>query len=151
MNVAGPREIVSLPGTADEARKGEFVDERCDDRLSRVWRWVAPAWYQRTVAIPDRWAAGSRLRDARRPPRRHRRTKSFPIADGERILAEYGNHPSFVMLTLGNELDGDEAGGQHHDPVVSSLSRIAWSVSGLSRLSASSTNCPSLRHSFPSR
>lgn len=25
-----------------------------------------------------------------------------------RILKEYGNHPSFVMMTLGNELDGDE-------------------------------------------
>lgn len=27
--------------------------------------------------------------------------------EGERILNEYGNHPSFVMFSLGNELDGD--------------------------------------------
>lgn len=27
--------------------------------------------------------------------------------EGERILKEYGNHPSFVMFSLGNELDGD--------------------------------------------
>lgn len=27
--------------------------------------------------------------------------------EGERILEEYGNHPSFVMLSLGNELGGD--------------------------------------------
>jgi hypothetical protein len=27
--------------------------------------------------------------------------------EGERILHEYGNHPSFVMLCLGNELGGD--------------------------------------------
>jgi hypothetical protein len=27
--------------------------------------------------------------------------------EGERVLREYGNHPSFVMLCLGNELDGD--------------------------------------------
>lgn len=29
--------------------------------------------------------------------------------EGERILREYGNHPSFVMLCLGNELAGDTA------------------------------------------
>jgi hypothetical protein len=28
-------------------------------------------------------------------------------AEGERILAEYGGHPSFLMLCLGNELTGD--------------------------------------------
>lgn len=28
-------------------------------------------------------------------------------AEGERILREFGNHPSFVMLCLGNELSGD--------------------------------------------
>lgn len=28
-------------------------------------------------------------------------------ADGERIIAEYGDHPSFVMFSLGNELEGD--------------------------------------------
>jgi hypothetical protein len=28
-------------------------------------------------------------------------------AEGERILREYGNHPSFVMFCLGNELTGD--------------------------------------------
>ena len=46
---------ISLPGTTDQARTGEFVDERCDDRLSRVWRWVGPAWYQQTVEVPERW------------------------------------------------------------------------------------------------
>jgi len=34
---------------------------------------------------------------------------TYLIREGERILREYGNHPSFVMMTLGNELDGDEA------------------------------------------
>jgi hypothetical protein len=33
----------------------------------------------------------------------------FLRAEGERILREYGNHPSFVMLSLGNELGGKQA------------------------------------------
>lgn len=49
-------ETITLPGTTDEAHKGEFVDERCDDRLSRVWRWIGPAWYRRTLDIPSEWA-----------------------------------------------------------------------------------------------
>ena len=31
-------------------------------------------------------------------------------AEAHRILREYGNHPSFIMLTLGNELSGDGPG-----------------------------------------
>ena len=36
------------------------------------------------------------------PPR-----DAFMRVEGERIQDVYGNHPSFVMLSLGNELDGD--------------------------------------------
>lgn len=49
------KETIALPGTTDEARLGDFVDERCTDRLSRIWRWIGPAWYQRTVVIPRHW------------------------------------------------------------------------------------------------
>jgi len=31
----------------------------------------------------------------------------FFRAEGERMIREYGNHPSWVMLTMGNELKGD--------------------------------------------
>ncbi|MDA1044929.1 MAG: beta-galactosidase, partial [Verrucomicrobia bacterium] len=48
-------DTVRLPGTTDENAKGERVDEQCDDRLSRVWRWIGPAWYQRSVSIPPAW------------------------------------------------------------------------------------------------
>ncbi|MCR5122131.1 MAG: beta-glucuronidase, partial [Ruminococcus sp.] len=34
------------------------------------------------------------------------REQNFLIAEGFRMLAEYGNHPSFVMMSLGNELWG---------------------------------------------
>ncbi len=47
-------ETLALPGTTDEAKIGEFVDEQCDNRLSRIWRWIGPAWYQKTVTIPKR-------------------------------------------------------------------------------------------------
>ena len=32
---------------------------------------------------------------------------AFFQTEGERIIEEYGNHPSFVMMSLGNELDGE--------------------------------------------
>lgn len=34
---------------------------------------------------------------------------SYMKEEGKRIIEEYGNHPSFVMLSLGNELEGDTA------------------------------------------
>ena len=53
-------DTVRLPGTTDENHKGIKLDERRDDRLSRVWYWKGPAWYQREVMIPDSWA-GKRI------------------------------------------------------------------------------------------
>ncbi len=34
-------------------------------------------------------------------------TLEFFYSEADRILAEYGNHPSFAFLSLGNELEGD--------------------------------------------
>jgi len=48
-------ETVRLPGTTDENQKGTKKDERCEDRLSRVYFWKGPAWYRREVLIPDAW------------------------------------------------------------------------------------------------
>jgi len=48
-------DAVRLPGTTDENQKGTKKDERCEDRLSRVWYWKGPAWYQRDVVIPEAW------------------------------------------------------------------------------------------------
>lgn len=48
-------DAVRLPGTTDENQKGVKKDEQCIDRLSRVWYWKGPAWYQRKVMIPDGW------------------------------------------------------------------------------------------------
>lgn len=31
----------------------------------------------------------------------------FLVSEAERILREYGNHPSFILFSLGNELEGD--------------------------------------------
>jgi beta-galactosidase/beta-glucuronidase len=48
-------DTVQLPGTTDENHKGVRMDEQCIDRLSRVWYWKGPAWYQRQVTIPAAW------------------------------------------------------------------------------------------------
>jgi hypothetical protein len=48
-------DTVTLPGTTDTNRKGVFKDEKAVDRLSRVWYWKGPAWYQRDVDIPGSW------------------------------------------------------------------------------------------------
>lgn len=53
-------ETVQLPGTTDENHKGIKKDEQCVDRLSRVWYWKGPAWYQRRVTIPQTWG-GKRI------------------------------------------------------------------------------------------
>ena len=49
-------DAVQLPGTTDENHKGVKTDEQRIDRLSRVWYWKGPAWYQREVSIPGSWA-----------------------------------------------------------------------------------------------
>jgi len=48
-------DVVTLPGTTDTNQKGKLQDERAIDRLSRVWYWKGPAWYQRDVTIPEAW------------------------------------------------------------------------------------------------
>ena len=48
-------ETVVLPGTTDENRRGIRREERAVDRLSRVWYWRGPVWYQRRVTIPESW------------------------------------------------------------------------------------------------
>jgi Beta-galactosidase/beta-glucuronidase len=34
---------------------------------------------------------------------------AFQIAEGHRILRDYGNHPSFILMSMGNELAGEKA------------------------------------------
>jgi len=46
---------IQLPGTTDENKKGIFLNEKAEDRLSRVWYWVGAAWYQKVVDIPEDW------------------------------------------------------------------------------------------------
>ena len=41
--------------------------------------------------------------------RQNERMCTFVLNEAGRILEEYGNHPSFVMLSLGNELHGDNS------------------------------------------
>ncbi|PXA04204.1 beta-galactosidase [Coraliomargarita sinensis] len=53
-------DTVRLPGTTDENKKGILKDEAPTDRLSRVWYWKGPAWYQREVMIPESWG-GKRI------------------------------------------------------------------------------------------
>ena len=48
-------DTISLPGTTDEAGYGEVTNEACADRLSRLYRWIGPAWYQQEVDIPAAW------------------------------------------------------------------------------------------------
>lgn len=47
-----------------------------------------------------------------------RKVFEYQLREGKRIIDTYGNHPSFVMLALGNELCGD---GNQMQEVVSAL------------------------------
>ncbi len=44
-----------LPGSVDEQRLGERVVEPELGRLTRSYRYVGPAWYQKTATIPETW------------------------------------------------------------------------------------------------
>jgi hypothetical protein len=46
---AALNDSLKLPGTADENKKGIFLDEKAIDRLSRVWYWKGAAWYQKRL------------------------------------------------------------------------------------------------------
>jgi hypothetical protein len=46
---------VTLLGTTGTNHKGTFKDQKAIDRLSRVWYWKGPTWYQREVVILDSW------------------------------------------------------------------------------------------------
>ena len=50
------------------------------------------------------------------------RTDAFLKAEGERILREFGHHPSFVMFSLGNELKGDL---KHMDGLIEHFRQLA--------------------------
>ena len=46
-------QTINLPGTTDEAGYGIQTHEACEDRLSRTFRWIGPAWYQTTITIDE--------------------------------------------------------------------------------------------------
>lgn len=48
-------DTIELPGTTDENCKGVYKNEQCTDRLSRLWYWRGPAWYQKQVTVPHTW------------------------------------------------------------------------------------------------
>lgn len=50
-------ETVNLPGSTDESRKGTPNDRAPDmQRLSRLYEYTGPAWYQRQIEIPKAWS-----------------------------------------------------------------------------------------------
>ncbi|UCD28427.1 MAG: hypothetical protein JSV03_15300 [Planctomycetota bacterium] len=53
-------DLIKLPGSTDQAGYGTKTTEKETTRLSRVYRYVGPAWYQRDVTIPDKWG-GKRI------------------------------------------------------------------------------------------
>ncbi|GAB7017337.1 sugar-binding domain-containing protein [Halostagnicola bangensis] len=47
---------VFLPGTTDEYGYGTEIEDRPRDHLQRTHQYEGPAWYRRTVSVPDSWA-----------------------------------------------------------------------------------------------
>ena len=61
--------------------------------------------------------------------------------EGERVLAEYGNHPSFLLLAMGNEPAGPQQGGKYLGPWVEHFKaktdrQLVTSASGWPSISA---------------
>ena len=49
------KDTIQLPGTTDTNRKGPENQERWKDGLTRVHKFVGPAWYERDFTIPASW------------------------------------------------------------------------------------------------
>ena len=47
---------IHLPGSTDQARFGEETTGVTHGMLSRVYKYIGPAWYQREIEIPAAWA-----------------------------------------------------------------------------------------------
>jgi len=48
-------DTIQLPGTTDENHKGKKNWAREAGRLTRVYPYEGPAWYEREVTVPDDW------------------------------------------------------------------------------------------------
>lgn len=46
---------IELPGSSDEAGKGYPTREPQQHYLTRLYEYTGPAWYQRTVTVPEAW------------------------------------------------------------------------------------------------
>lgn len=46
---------INLPGTTDEQKKGKLNTRKDAGRLSRVYPYYGPAWYQKEIDIPAEW------------------------------------------------------------------------------------------------
>ncbi len=50
------QETITLPGITDDYQIGYKSPYRHIDRLTRVYEYMGPAWYQREIEIPEDWA-----------------------------------------------------------------------------------------------
>src|SRR5690606_4394899 len=49
------REEIKLPGTMEENRKGNFVEQPTASHLNQTWKYIGAAWYQKEIEIPESW------------------------------------------------------------------------------------------------
>ena len=93
---------VTLPGTTDTNQKGVFKDEHAVDRLSRIWYWKGPAWYQREVVIPEAWQ-GKRI------------TLLLERTKNTRVWVDDQDCGAEDTLSAPQVFDGPDAGQTHLD------------------------------------
>jgi Glycosyl hydrolases family 2, sugar binding domain/Glycosyl hydrolases family 2 len=48
-------EVVALPGTLDENKKGAINRDTIDGHLNRLYLYYGPAWFQKEIDIPGSW------------------------------------------------------------------------------------------------
>jgi len=48
-------EKISLPGSTDQAGKGYPTEEKSPLRLTRLFEYKGPAWYEKEVFVPASW------------------------------------------------------------------------------------------------
>ena len=54
------KQEIKLPGSTDEQGFGVKAAEPQQTRLTREYRYIGPAWYQKTIDIPESWQGKDR-------------------------------------------------------------------------------------------
>ena len=101
-------DTIALPGTTDIAKKGTPNSQRLTQQLTRRYKFVGKAWYQRDITIPEAWKG-------RRVVLTLERTKGTTVWFDD---TQTGPQQTFLSVPHRHVLTVDAAPGKHRLTVL---------------------------------